>query len=413
MKRPNPEENIAIMRFGLIGDHPDGLKLTHALAELSSYELVVVAGPKSTVDHLRQAGHAFAIVPDVEALLVIPQVEMVIIADALDHRGEMLRRAVQSDKHVLCVHPPDILPDITYETAMIQQETRKLLLPVLSWRLTPPVRRLWELCKDRLGKVELLQWERILPKSPLEPPEGWDRHPLVDSWELLRFLGGEVRDVSAVGPEGETLLPRDSLTLTGRFEDGGQYRVLLSLQPDERPESLLIRGEQGEATLTSHPSGTFSLRIQAAGKLDLEEFPAHDAMRAFAVHVDACLAGARPLVLWQDAARCLELFEAARSSVKRRRVIPMYYEEFTETSGFKGVMTSLGCGVLLLALAILVSLLVFKVPLKPWILGIVLPLLGIFLLLQALRWLVPQESDKASKAQIDKKAEDPSGYRRP
>jgi predicted dehydrogenase len=386
------------MRFGLIGDHPDGRKLTHALAELGRYELVVYAGTKSVLNELRQAGHAFELAPDVESLLVIPQVEMVIIADELAHRGETLRRAVQSDKHVLCVHPPDVLPDITYETAIIQQETRKLLLPMLSWRLSPAVRRLRELLKDRLGEMDLLQWERSLPASSLGSPAGWDRHPLVDSWDLLRFLGGEVRDVSAVGSEDEALLPNDLITVTGRFEEAGQYRVLLSLPRDERLESLLIRGEHGEATLTFHPSGTSSIQIHANGDVQQEDFLSHDAIRAFAVHVDACLAGDRRLVLWQDATRCLELFEAARSSVKRRRVIPMYYEEFTETSGFKGVMTSLGCGVLLLALGILVSLLVFKVPLKPWILGVVLPLLGIFLLLQALRWIVPQDSDKASKA---------------
>jgi predicted dehydrogenase len=277
---------------------------------------------------------------------------------------------------------------------MIQQETRKLLLPTLAWRLLPAVERIRELLADgKLGAVQLLQWDRsFLPESGKAPPD-WDGHPLLDLWDLLRALGGEVRDISAVGPEEEDLRPDDALTLTGRFETAGQFRVLLSPARSPREEALLVRGERGEAMLTFLPNRQVWLRIRLADGEEAPDAEPWDATHALASHVDQVFSGARPRVTWQDATRCLELFEAARQSVRRRRVIPMHYEEFTETANFKSVMASLGCGVLLLALLVLIALLIFKIPLKPWVLGVVLPLLAIFLLLQALRWIVPKDVD--------------------
>jgi len=50
-------------------------------------------------------------------------------------------------------------------------------------------------------------------------------------------------------------------------------------------------------------------------------------------------AAATPLLTWQDAVRGLELDDAARRSVEKRRSSLMEYQEANEEVGFKGTMT--------------------------------------------------------------------------
>ena len=54
--------------------------------------------------------------------------------------------------------------------------------------------------------------------------------------------------------------------------------------------------------------------------------------------------------------RCLELDDAARRSVARRRASALEYQEATEEAGFKGTMTLLGCGLLWVSLLLLIVL---------------------------------------------------------
>src|SRR5262245_34592284 len=147
------------MQIGLIGSHPDGLAVAQALSATGRYTLAAFAGPANA-----PVGAAERI-EDIESLLALRELELIIVADELAHRADTLRRAVQSDRHVLCVQPADMLPDITYEVAMIQEETRKLLLPILPARLSPGMQRLRTLLEEGgLGTLQLIQWE--LPLSP-------------------------------------------------------------------------------------------------------------------------------------------------------------------------------------------------------------------------------------------------------
>src|SRR5438309_2011093 len=119
------------MHFALLGDHPDGLDMARALSESGRHELIVYCGPAVGAEFLRRWGLSFQTTHDLEEALADPRVEAVIVAGNLDERPEQLRRALQSEHHVLCVHPADQRPDIAYEAAMIQGDTRRLLMPLL------------------------------------------------------------------------------------------------------------------------------------------------------------------------------------------------------------------------------------------------------------------------------------------
>src|SRR5204863_3719535 len=110
---------------------------------------------------LRQAGLNPRGTADLEEVLADPAVEAVIVAGNPGDRAVQLRRALQSERHVLCVHPADQAPDIAYEAAMIQTDTRQVLLPLLGDALHPGVAALADMLRPdgALGTIRLLMAE--------------------------------------------------------------------------------------------------------------------------------------------------------------------------------------------------------------------------------------------------------------
>jgi hypothetical protein len=102
---------------------------------------------------------------------------------------------------------------------------------------------------------------------------------------------------------------------------------------------------------------------------------------------------------WDDAARAIELAESVPRSLVKGRAIDLHQEEFSELGTFKGTMASLGCGLVLAALfVLLLATLVGGIAREAgWDLGeriagiwpvAVLTVLGLFLALQLLPLLV-------------------------
>src|SRR5206468_6293975 len=79
---------------------------------------------------------------DIEEVLADPRIDAVIVAGSPADRPAQLRRALQSERHVLCVHPADQSPDTAYEAAMIQADTAQVLFPLLPETLHPGLCRL-------------------------------------------------------------------------------------------------------------------------------------------------------------------------------------------------------------------------------------------------------------------------------
>src|SRR5262249_36259648 len=120
------------MRFALLGDDPDGLAAARALAASGRHGLVVYSGLVAGLEILARDGLKPRRVGDMEEALADPAIEAVIVAGAPSNRAAQLRRALQSERHVLCVHPVDPSPDIGYEAAQLQSDVRRVLLPLLS-----------------------------------------------------------------------------------------------------------------------------------------------------------------------------------------------------------------------------------------------------------------------------------------
>jgi predicted dehydrogenase len=430
------------MRFAILGNHPDGLAMATALGESGRHQLLVYTAPVPA-EVLRRWGPGVERVGDLEEVLADPAIDAVLVAGSPVNRPIQLRRALQSERHVLCVHPADAGPDTAYEAAMIQRDTRCTLLPLLPEALHPAVLRLARLCRpgapDGLGGLRLVELERGGPGAVLVDTAVPTR-PALPGWDVLRRLGGEIAEVNAF-TEREELRSGAPVFVSGRFEHGGLFRV--SVLPDQpaarwrltvsgenrRAEIVFPDGWPGRAVLTWQdeagetreeefepwdPWHTFVGVFEAAtagatshaesgpagGRNPAPPRPSREAIQAERPRAPAAAIAARPglrvapgggrqrPLTWQDEVRCLELDDAARRSAERRRATLLEYPDATEEAGFKGTMTLLGCGLLWLVLALAIAS-----AWVPWLGWGILPLLLLFLVLQVfLRLARPKEN---------------------
>jgi predicted dehydrogenase len=385
------------MRFALLGDHPDGLDMACALVASGRHELVVYCGPTAGALALGRRNTQVITVGELEEVLADPSVEAVIVAGPLSVRSAQLRRALQSERHVLCVYPSDDSPDTAYEAAMIQGDTRRALLPLFKRCLHPGVARLADLAgaspPDGLGEPRLLVTEWRSTGDILAVSGGGDK-PSIPGWDVLRRIGGEIAEVFgyASGPE---LTPGAPALLAGVFTHGGLFQVTFLPESSNDECSITIYGSRGEARF-SLPTGWLGpAHLSWHGDRssnDEENWPAWSPWLPLVAAFEDAVAQTEAAgsmrasgPTWHDATRGLELDDAARRSVERRRASTLEYQEATEEASFKGTMTLVGCG--MLWGMILLLILSHWVPQLGWI---ILPLLAVFIVLQFLRWLVPR-----------------------
>lgn len=397
------------MRFALLGTHPDGIDMACALVETGRHELAAYTSAEPVADHvLRRWGPHARRLHDLEDLLADPAVEAVIVAGTPSNRPVQLRRALQSERHVLCVYPPDDAPDVAYEAAMIQNDTGRVLLPLLPEALHPGVVRLAELvrsCTRPLVELRLIEVERWATDQVLLDTGAAGHKPAFPGWDVLRALGGEVAEVSALAPR-EELTTEEPVLLSGRFERGALFQAALVPYQSEPRWRIVAVGSHGRAELlfpVDRVGPAFLSWRGPDGETHEETWDAWDPWPPLVALFEAAVAsqgerGAqsaprsapRAPLTWQDAVRCLELDDAARRSVQRRRSSTMEYQEASEEVGFKGTMTLVGCG--LIWLTILIVILANWFPQAGWA---VVPLLVVFLGLQVFRWIVPRSRPRA------------------
>lgn len=390
------------MRFALLGDHRDGLDFASALAASGRHEILLYSGPASGPGHLQRLGLNPRVIADLEEVLAHPDLDAVIVAGSTSARAAQLRRALQSECHVLCVHPADPSPDVAYEAALIQADTGRALLPLLPASLHPAFARAADMvrtCSVRLIELEIWSTEDALLDGELKLS--------LPAWDVLRFVAGEIAEVYLQSAQPE-LRPGQPLLVSGRFlgemllqstylPAQAESRWRLSLVTTTGRATLLFReGFPGPAEWTSTDEN---------GETRTESFAAFDPWTALLERFeqavrnasakkpmpgqasDECLTKSPPVLGWQDELRALELDDAARRSAERGRSSTLDLQVTTEEASFKGTMTLVGCSLIWLTVAVLV--------LSIWLsdlVWLIVPLFAIFLLLQALRWIVPKSA---------------------
>jgi predicted dehydrogenase len=378
--------------------------MSGALVESGRHDVVSYSGPTKGLEALRKSGLNPRAVGDPEEILADPAVDAVIVAGDIGVRPAQLRRALQSERHVLCVYPPDHSLNTVYEADLIQRDTRRVLLPLLVEGLHPGVARLAELAAPAdgpLGRFQLALMERHSADPIIVGGQDAYRKAASPGWELLRALRGDIAEVSAYA-ESEEGTPDQPLLVAGRFQRGGLFQTtFLTRQPSEQVR-LEVIATLGRADLVFSEGWPGPARLSwqdRNGALGKEAWNAWNPGPSLVALFEAAVAesdktppagessksiSTMPLS-WQDAVRAAELDDAARRSLQRHRVSTLEYPTSTEEVGFKGTMTLVGCSLIwgIILLAVLSAWL-------PWLGWAILPLLAVFLVLQLLRWIVPK-----------------------
>jgi predicted dehydrogenase len=389
------------MRFALLGDDPDGLEMARTLVASGRHELAAYHGPGAHVELLRWFDLQPQVLHDLEEVLADPLIEAVIVAGVPSERAEQLRRAVQSEHHVLCVCPVAETPDIAHEAVMIASDTRRVVFPLLPESLHPGVIALAQIAKGEpgpfapIGNLRMIDMYRSSTESVLIPVGGASPRFGVPGWDVLRALGGDVAELCALAAHEELLVSDEPLVVTGRFESGLLFQGAYLSQAAESFWRMTLIGSQGRSELVipdGWPGHAFLTGRNERGETQEKSWESANPWVPLLEAFENAVAGtpvSATALSWQTEIRCLELDDAARRSLARRRVSTLEYPEPTEEVGFKGTMTMVGCGLFWVILVLLILARWF-----PW-LGFVIVLVLIFFLgLQVLRWLVPSAEKK-------------------
>lgn len=327
--------------------------------------------------------------PDWELLLEVGQVDAVIVARGPDAelRTEQLRKFVQLEQPALASHPIVDSMLSYYELDMIRRDTNSVLLPALRDRFHPAVQALADIVRQGdespIGKAEHLVMERCLPAPNKQIV---DRHFARDV-DVIRAIAGDMTRLGAMaGPSGSPNYSALGVQMHGPQGIDARWSVV----PIQAAcgAKITLTGSRGRIIVElDSADAPWRMETQAGETAHEQEFAGWNAAEALLARFAGAIDGQAATADWVDACRAVELTETIARSLQKSRTIELYYEDYTEEATFKGTMASLGCGLLLLTLMLLILVGVLeqmKVPfLGVWRYAVV-GILGVFLLLQLL-----------------------------
>jgi len=333
-------------------------------------------------------------------------------------RGDAVRALVQAGRTLLVSHPATLSMLWAYELDMIRGDAGGRLVPFLPDRLHPFVEKLRAEVEaglggaGRLGAIESIAMERRLVDRSRESVLS----ALARDVDLVRVIAGEPARLSTLGAADAAAASAWSTLAVGL---SGPALVPVRWQ--------VARGDEPGLEITLHHGGG-TIRVEApdderpwrweGAAAATPDFDRGAAMLGV-LHGEPP-AGEIAAATWPDAARAIELAETVPRSLAKGRAIDLHQEEFSELGTFRGTMASLGCGLVLAALLVLlVATLLGGIAREAgWELGeriagawpqVVLAVLGLFLALQVLPLLVDDRRPQGGRAGDDGR----EGSRRP
>ena len=286
-------------------------------------------------------------------------------------RAEAVRMLVQTGRPLLVSQPLEQSMLWAWELEMIRQDAGGPIVPLLPERLHPFLLRLRRILEASvagggpLGGLESV----VLDRRQADRRRGAVLATLARDADLIRTLVGEPARVSALGAAAEDLVWNSltvgftapaSVPVRWQITGGGEPLLRISLLcaggtveveiPDDWSQSW--RWLQPGVTVESpqfDPGGAILGVLDAAlGRDAVPPARGEDAVPP------ASGEDAMPPASWADASRAIELADTVPRSLARGRGIDLHQEEFSELGTFRGTMASLGCGIILAALLLVV-----------------------------------------------------------
>src|SRR5262249_38992876 len=139
--------------------------------------------------------------------------------------------------------------------------------------------------------------------------------------------------------------PTARLVVQVRGERGRSAEIRLEVGPPE-PARLAVSGPEGSLTWEHDIGlrGPSRLIRREAGEEDVvTRIDAWDPKESILHALTEAIAGREVHPDLRDGTRAMEVSSAAARSLRRGRTVDLIYEEISEASNFKSIMTSTGC----------------------------------------------------------------------
>jgi len=298
---------------------------------------------------------------------------------------------------------------------MIRRDTGAVLVPCLPDRLHPLVGRLRDAVEAAiagvgdLGPIESIHCERRLA----DRTKAAVLSAFCRDVDLVRAVVGDPERLSTLAAAADSAWPSLAIGLTSAMGIPTRWQVAPAGVPGL---SIRLQSAAAEAVVVAPddldvPWTWNGVRSEPfdRGRATLDALDLALGRGTSSRAVDAI-----PAAGWSDAARAIELAETVPRSLARGRAIDLHREEYTDLGTFRGTMASLGCGLIMLALVVvIVATLAAGVARElgwnavsgiadAWP-AIVLVVLGLFLALQVIPLLIrgrddpPPPQDQARK----------------
>jgi myo-inositol 2-dehydrogenase/D-chiro-inositol 1-dehydrogenase len=376
------------MNFLIVGDGPDERAWAETIrGDVAHRVVALVPGFGADEPDLPKPSR------DLDEALATDGLDAAIVGGPVEGRAETLRRCAAEGLAIVCRHPPGDDSEAYYQVALSRAETGSVIVPDLPARLHPEAVALRDrMAGGTLGGFRSLLYERSINVRD----EDLAPHAFARAVDLARSVVGEIEAVNATGdPAGDH--PVESLVVQLRAVGGRRAEVRLTADLARR-ERLVLTGAHAVVTI-EWPAGVDGpgRRVvrEGDGPEEATSFEAWDARGTILAVLASRRAGGDAHPDLADATRATEVAEAVVRSLRRGRTIELHYEEISEAATFKGVMTSLGCLVLLGSLAVVPLALAGPALGLPWLLYLayaVPPVLVGFALVQVLRFAIRDPS---------------------
>jgi hypothetical protein len=372
------------MKFALLGADRDSLALAEA-AEAAGHSIAWRGAETSSDDSTWED-------------LVDPAVaDAILVAaaagDGEDARARQLQELAKLGRPLLAAHPVVSSVISYFEIDMARAESGAVLQhynPLVEAECVDRLAGWVRTGHPQLGAVEQLVATRRLANRSRERVV---RHFARDV-ELLARLAGRLDRIGAHAATDDPSAAYASLSV--QLSGPQRVPVRWSVEPIVAGSDLQVTlvCQHGRVTLVIDESGrAVELAEQRRAAEKREQLAgASPAMRALLRFVDAVRAGDGGASTWPGALDAMELADSIEISLRRGRMIDVHHRELTEQLAFRGVMSALGCGVLVVlvpaALAIGWIAGILKAPLSDYWPHALLAVLTAFLGLQILPRLI-------------------------
>lgn len=389
------------MNFALLGCDSDTLELALAIANSNEHRLVWAYDLGDFAPAIRTASPGILMAEHWEGLLAGAGADAVVVSRSPDQdsRADQLRKLAQAGVSMVISHPALDSMLVYYELDMICQESRAVMLSYTPSCWHPAWQRLAELIGDRIsGPLGALE-QIVIEHGCIARGRGDVLRAFVRDLETARQLAGPINKVSAMSSSGVRSSSETINYGTLSVHLSGTANVLVRwsvLAADAEKTRFSFLGTRGRAVLDTRQTEPWRLEIDSGGQTTSETFETVDcasiALPALVSRFQSTSA-APPTALarssdWLDACRTMELADAVEHSLQRGRTIEVYFETPTEHATFKGVMSGVGCLLLIAGLLVVIvatTAVHAGVPLAGYWPYLLLGVLSVFLLLQSLK----------------------------